>query len=81
MWPQGAAYQAYDMSESSENASAASNRAYNMVESPRIFYFAANEAPAAAMQPLSLCGDSATGRLPYGWVPGGWVGKEEIPLW
>ena len=25
--------------------------------------------------------EAAGGRLPYGWVSGGWVGKEEIPPW
>ena len=25
--------------------------------------------------------EAAEGRLPYGWVSGGWVGKEEIPPW
>ena len=29
----------------------------------------------------TLCGEAAKGRLPYGWVSGGWVGKEEIPAW
>ena len=25
--------------------------------------------------------EAAEGRLPHGWVSGGWVGKEEIPPW
>ena len=26
-----------------------------------------------------LCGEAAEGRIPYGCVSGGWVGKEELP--